>query len=151
MKNVDLCGNSFPVCEEFDADKMAGGVDNFGKGDASLMAAAKQERIEEEAKRKKDDMKRQLDCDEYDQESDALNVRHAKAQAAAKTKALKETTTENNRFASEGGDVKEHREVLEKIQEACNKELTAANAKYDSDRAILRRKNPNGYSSSRRY
>lgn len=143
--------NKNVLCEEFDADKMAGGVDNFGKGEAAMMAEAKAELAKEENDRKKEEMKKQVSVDTYDQERAAIEVRFNKAKTAAATTCLKSKTAENERFLKEGGDVRAHRETLEKFEEIKDKEISAAESTYSAAVSTLRMKNPAGYNGSRRY
>lgn len=143
--------NKTVLCEEFDADKMAGGVDNFGKSEAAMMAEAKAELAKEENDRKKDEMKKQVSVDTYDQEREAIEVRYQKAKTAAATTCLKAKSAENERFLKEGGDVRTHRETLEKFEEIKSKELNAAESTYSAAASTLRMKNPAGYSGSRRW
>lgn len=139
------------LCEEFDPEKMAGGVDNFGKGEAALMAEAKAELAKEENDRKKEEIKKQVSIDSYNQERSAIEVRHQKAVTAAETTSLKAKTAENERFSKEGGDVRAHRETLEKIEEIRCKEINAADSAYSAAVQTLRMKNPQGYNGSRRW
>lgn len=152
MKNFNFGIESRMLCEEFDPEKMAGGVDDFSKGDQGLMSEAKKEMAEETNKRKKEEMKLQLSIDGFNQEAAAISLRKDTATANANRKALKEVTALNNEFSTTGGEVTTHREKLEKIEELKRKEIDAADTAYRAAIGNLRKKNPDGYrNSSKRY
>jgi hypothetical protein len=126
-------------------DEACASVDGFSKPNADIMKEIEAEEKERERTEQKNAAKIQLQKDSYQQESEAIELRHDRAIADAKADRLKAITKENDAYKAGGVDTKEHQSNLRKIEEDFYK---AQNKAEDARRTALenlRMKNPEGY------
>jgi hypothetical protein len=126
-------------------DEACASVDGFSKPNADIMKEIEAEEKERERTEQKNAAKIQLQKDSYQQESEAIELRHDRAIADAKAYRLKAITKENDAYKAGGVDTKEHQSNLRKIEEDFYK---AQNKAEDARRTALenlRMKNPEGY------
>lgn len=126
-------------------DEACASVDGFSKPNADIMKEIEAEEKERERTEQKNAAKIQLQKDSYQQESEAIELRHDRAIADAKADRLKAITKENDAYKAGGVDTKEHQSNLRKIEEDFYK---AQNKAEDARRTALenlRTKNPEGY------
>lgn len=150
MKNLfslAFIANSL-LCEEFNPEGVAAGVDGFSKPNKEIMDEVLKEETEREKEEKKNAAKIQLQVDRFDQEFEVIRNRKAKAYYNADNEATKKRTEENKAYLAGGIDTEEHKKNLDKIAEECSKKKDEAAREYRKACDNLRTKNPEGYRRS---
>ena len=126
-------------------DEACASVDGFSKPNADIMKEIEAEEKERERTEQKNAAKIQLQKDSYQQESEAIELRHDRAIADAKADRLKAITKENDAYKAGGVDTKEHQSNLRKIEEDFYKAQNKADDARRTALENLRMKNPEGY------
>ena len=136
------------LCEAFDPDKTAAGVDDFDKPNAEIMKEIAEEEKQREREAQKNAAKIQLQKDAYEQEYCVIKNRRDKALYNANNEATKARTEENARFQAGEVKVEDHKIKINEINEACDKARTKADKEFLAATSKLREKNPEGYRRS---
>lgn len=130
-------------------DDACASVDGFSKPNAEIMKEIEAEEKAREREEQKNAAKNQLQKDSYRQESEAIELRWARATADAKADRLKAITKENDAYKAGGVDTKEHQENLRKIEDEFYKAQNKADEARNTALENLRTKNPEGYRRNR--
>ncbi len=136
------------LCEAFDPDKTAAGVDDFDKPNAEIMKEIAEEEKQREREAQKNAAKIQLQKDAYEQEYGVIKNRRDKALYNSNNEATKARTEENARFQAGEVKVEDHKIKINEIGEACDKARTKAEKEFLAAMSKLREKNPEGYRRS---
>ena len=123
-------------------------IDGFSNPNADIMEEIKKDEEARIREQKKNAAKNQLQEDRYRQDSEKLELRKKRALEDALAKKLKARTAENEKFASGGISIEDHRKNLTEIDEEYEKAFRKADNEFNDALRKLRQMNPEGYNRS---
>lgn len=123
-------------------------IDGFSNPNAEIMEEIKKDEEARIREQKKNAAKNQLQEDRYRQDSEKLELRRKRTQEDALAKKLKARTAENEKFASGGVSIEDHKKNLDEINEEYDKNIRKAENEYSNAMRKLRQMNPEGFNRS---